>query len=136
MNYDSHKILLVDDNNLYLEGLNLALNHLYKNIIIQSVYDGEHLTQDLINDFEPDIIILDISMRTMGGLDALKNLRTFDTETPVLMLSMHDRKEYVEESLRLKANGFLLKDTGVDQIKVVINQLLLGENYFPETKPL
>ncbi len=46
------------------------------------------------------------------------------------MLSMHDRKEYLEQSIKLKANGFLLKDTDLNKLKQVIELLLSGENYF------
>lgn len=130
MNTEPKKILLVDDNPLYLEGLKLSLKLLFKNVDFKSINNGESLTKNLIEKFNPDIIISDISMKGIGGLKALENIRNDNIKTPVLMLSMHDRIEYLEQSIKLKANGFLLKDTDLNKLKQVIELLLSGENYF------
>ena len=129
---EPEKILLVDDNPLYLEGLKLSLNLLFKNVDLKCINNGESLTKNLIEKYNPDIIISDISMKGIGGLKALENIRNDNIKTPILMLSMHDRKEYLEQSIKLKANGFLLKDTDLNKLKQVIELLLSGENYFSE----
>ena len=106
---------------------------MFKNVDLKSINKGESLTKDLIEKFDPDIIISDISMNGIGGLKAIENIRNANIKTPVLMLSMHDRKEYLEQSIKLKANGFLLKDTGINKLNKVISLLLSGENYFTES---
>jgi two-component system, NarL family, response regulator DegU len=133
MTIEPKKILILDDSEIYTEALKLSLGFLFKNVDLKSINKGESLTKDLIEKFDPDIIISDISMNGIGGLKAIENIRNANIKTPVLMLSMHDRKEYLEQSIKLKANGFLLKDTGINKLNKVISLLLSGENYFTES---
>jgi DNA-binding NarL/FixJ family response regulator len=123
---DLRKILIVDDNNVFVETLSLTLKYLFEKIEIKSLSDGEFMTSDILLKIKPDIIILDISMPIIDGLTALKRLRNSNNNTPVLMLSMHDEKEYLETAKITGADAFLLKDSDIDLIKDVIIKIHNG----------
>jgi two-component system, NarL family, response regulator DegU len=124
------KILIVDDNNVFVETLSLTLKYLFKQIEIESLSDGKFMTSESLLNINADIIILDISMPIIGGLKALQIMRDNKNETPVLMLSMHDEKEYLNTARELGANGFLLKDSDIDLIKFVIEKIHSRNKYF------
>ena len=124
------KILIVDDNKVFVETLSLTLKYLFEQIEIKSLSDGNFMTSECLLKINADIIILDISMPIIGGLKALKIMRDNKNETPVLMLSMHDEKEYLNTARELGANGFLLKDSDIDLIKTVIEKIYSGNKYF------
>ncbi|MDC3388254.1 response regulator transcription factor [Flavobacteriaceae bacterium] len=126
------KILIVDDNNVFVETLSLTLKYLFKQIEIESLSDGKFMTSESLLNINADIIILDISMPIIGGLKALQIMRDNKNETPVLMLSMHDEKEYLNTARELGANGFLLKDSDIDLIKFVIEKIHSRNKYFME----
>ena len=66
-------------------------------------------------------------MPIIGGFKALDTLRNQNNNTPVLILSMHDEKEYLNTAIKLGANGFLLKDSDIDTIKYVLEKIHRGE---------
>jgi DNA-binding NarL/FixJ family response regulator len=76
------------------------------------------------------VVVLDISMPGMSGLDITSRLRTDSPGTKVLMLSMHDNAEYVLESVRAGAHGYLLKDTAATELREAIRTVCRGESYF------
>jgi DNA-binding NarL/FixJ family response regulator len=78
----------------------------------------------------PDVAVLDISMPGQSGLQVAAELRTRSPETRVLILSMHDNTEYVMESLRAGAHGYLLKDSAAMELRGAIRAVQRGESFF------
>ncbi len=78
----------------------------------------------------PDVVVLDISMPGESGLQVAARLRDTDPEPRVLILSMHDNAEYVLESVRAGAHGYLLKDTVAIELRSAIRTVCRGESYF------
>ncbi len=79
---------------------------------------------------QPDVVVLDISMPGESGLEVAARLRGTSPEPRVLILSMHDNAEYVLESVRAGAHGYLLKDTAAVELRSAIRTVCRGESYF------
>ena len=79
---------------------------------------------------QPDVVVLDISMPGESGLGVAARLRAQTPEPRVLILSMHDNAEYVLESVRAGAHGYLLKDTAATELRSAIRTVCRGESYF------
>lgn len=87
-------------------------------------------TLSLAAQLQPDVVVLDISMPGESGLKLAARLRAGTPERRVLILSMHDNPEYVLESVRAGANGYLLKDTAATELRSAIRAVCRGESYF------
>ena len=85
---------------------------------------------ELATALRPDVAVLDISMPDGSGLRLAADLRERSPETHVLILSMHDNTEYVLESLRAGAHGYLLKDTAATELRDAIRAVQRGESFF------
>ena len=118
-------VLLIDDHALFRSGLETLLER--QGIeVIAAVGDGQEglaAAQEL----EPDIILLDLRMPDMDGLDVLRRLRERDTETPVVMLTTSNEDRDLVESLRSGAQGYLLKDMEPSELVSALHSILRGE---------
>jgi len=79
---------------------------------------------------QPDVVVLDISMPGESGLQVVGRLRDGSPEPRILILSMHENAEYVLESVRAGAHGYLLKDTAATELRSAIRTVCRGESYF------
>lgn len=84
----------------------------------------------LVLELHPDVVVLDISMPGVTGLEVAARLRRSSPDTRILILSMHDQAEYVLESVRAGAHGYLLKDTAATELREAIRAVCQGESYF------
>jgi len=81
-------------------------------------------------ELQPDVVVLDISMPGVTGLEVAGRLRASSPDTRILILSMHDQAEYVLESVRAGAHGYLLKDTAATELREAIRAVCQGGSYF------
>lgn len=113
------KIILAEDKALMRKSL-IALLKEYPNFeIIGEASNGKDLL-NLLKDLEPDIVLLDIEMPVMNGIEALKIIRTRFPEVKVIVLSIHNDLVYVRNSLALGARGYLAKDCLPEQLERAI----------------
>ena len=84
----------------------------------------------LAAELRPDIVVLDISMPDQSGLEVAARLRSASAAPRILILSMHNNAEYVLESVRAGAHGYLLKDTAAAELRTAIRAVCRGESYF------
>lgn len=128
MNKKQIKVLIADDHALMRQGLKQILE-LEDNIeIIAQASNGEeaiHETQT----HKPDVILLDINMPKLNGIEALRRLRSMGVESKVIILTIHDDKEYLYETLNIGANGYVLKDADSDSLVKAINDVMDGKSY-------
>jgi DNA-binding NarL/FixJ family response regulator len=96
--------------------------------IVATVRDGEALV-DAAQRLRPDVIIADIQMPVMGGLEALRQLRAQGLDVPVLLLTAHDDVELATEAMRAGAAGFVLKQTAAVELLTAIGEVLQGRSY-------
>ena len=93
--------------------------------------DAQSATQAIVS-LRPDLVILDISLGGPDGLEILKQIRTRNTDLPVLVLSMHDETTYTERVLRAGANGYIMKQEATDLVLTAIRRILKGQVYVPD----
>jgi DNA-binding NarL/FixJ family response regulator len=93
--------------------------------------DSQSAIQAVVS-LRPDLVILDISLDGPDGLEILKQIRTRNTDLPVLVLSMHDETTYTERVLRAGANGYIMKQEATDLVLTAIRRILKGQVYVPD----
>ena len=122
-------VLLVDDHPMVQDGLTACLSY-YKDIeIIGSTHDGKSaLTQALA--LKPDVILMDISMPDMNGIDATEIITEQLADTKILIFSMHDSLEFVNSAMQAGASGYILKDTGSAEVYLAIKAVASGKIHF------
>ncbi|WP_031467398.1 response regulator [Sciscionella sediminilitoris] len=119
------KVLLADDEDLVRSGLRMILSSAGDIEIVAECDDGIGVPELALR-HQPDVVLLDIRMRTTDGLAALRKLRTLPHPPSVAMLTTFDVDEYVSEALRIGASGFLLKDTDPHQLVRAVRDLAAG----------
>ncbi|MBI4547433.1 MAG: response regulator transcription factor [Ignavibacteriae bacterium] len=124
----STKIILADDYKIVREGLRSILeNELRMQVIAQA--ENGRATVQFAKEHEPDIVIMDISMPDLNGIEATKQILAEVPGTKVIALSMHSDKKYVSEMLSAGAKGYLLKDCAVDELDRAIKTVLANKVY-------
>ncbi|MBI3587159.1 MAG: response regulator transcription factor [Ignavibacteriales bacterium] len=123
------RILLVDDHPIVREGLKSSLNSRKTMEVVGEASNGAEAIR-LAKDLKPDIILLDINMPLMNGLDASKRLRRETPHSKIIVLTMHDNKEYILRISQLGARGYVLKDSSPAELFRAIEIVLNGELFF------
>jgi DNA-binding NarL/FixJ family response regulator len=126
-----HKVLLVDDHPVVRQGLALLVGR-EPDLLVCGEADGAHTAFHAIENLQPDIVVLDISLAGPDGLDILKEIRIRSGSLPVLILSMHDESIYAERALRAGANGYIMKQEATEKVLVAIRKILRGDVYLSE----
>ncbi|WP_271412270.1 response regulator [Pseudomonas sp. Q1-7] len=90
--------------------------------------DGDQV-EALVESHDPDVLMLDLTMRRRSGLEALSIVRSRWPELPVILLSMHDTRDYVVKAMQMGATGYLLKDAAVVELQLSIQSVLGGHRY-------
>lgn len=126
---DTIRIMLVDDHSLVRDGIKSLLEDEEDFQVIAEVNSGQAAINKLA-EVNPDIIIMDIRMAGMSGIEATKQLVQQGASQRILMLSMHDSEEYVLQSIEAGAKGYLLKDAGREEFLKAIRTVHEGGLYF------
>ncbi|MDU9403183.1 response regulator transcription factor [Pseudomonas sp. zfem004] len=122
------RLLLVDDHSLIRAGVRALVSDLPDYLVVGEVEDGGQLLEQ-VQRLAPDIVLLDISMRSTSGLDALAQLRANGCDCKVLMLSMHTDPDLIMRALESGAHGYLLKDTSATELEQALAALRNNERY-------
>ena len=119
------KVIIIDDHTLFREGLQRLLVR-HEIDVISSVSNGNEGLKS-IEDKNPDIVLLDLRMPDISGIEVLKNIRQLQKNLPVVMLTTSDHEKDLIEALRNGASGYLLKDREPDDLVVALKDVLKGE---------
>ncbi len=128
MSNSKKRIFVVEDHPMVRERLAELVN---KEDDMEVCGEADNVTTalELIQQLNPDIIIIDITLRGSSGLDLIRTLRKSPIETPILTLSMHDETAYAHRALRAGANGFIMKNQASKEIVSAVRYVLSGEIY-------
>jgi DNA-binding NarL/FixJ family response regulator len=126
---DKIKIILVDDHHLFREGIKALLSGYDDIEIIGEAADGKDLFSKL-ESLQPDIIIMDISLHGMSGIEITKKIYMDLPEIKVLILTMYNNEEFIFNSLKAGARGFLPKTTSRNEMLEAIHAINSGKVFF------
>lgn len=121
-------ILLADDHAVLRSGLAALLNARPDMTVVGEAADGAELLS-LAADLRPDLILLDLSMPRLGGLEALPLLRQKSAESRILILTMHDDESYLRQALKAGASGYVLKKAADVELITAIQAVMRGDVY-------
>jgi len=122
------KILIADDHTMFREGLKHILAEYHDLVVADEANNGQEVLDKIWkNDY--DMVLLDITMPGMTGLEALKQLKNDKPKLPVLILSMHPEEQYAIRVLRAGASGYLTKESAPDELITAIRKISQGKKY-------
>ncbi|WP_340200644.1 response regulator transcription factor [Ascidiimonas sp. W6] len=126
---DTIQIVLADDHALVRDGIRALLEEETDLEVIGEVSNGKEAIA-LVLEKQPDILIIDIRMPEMDGIQTVENLNKNKTDVKCIILSMHDSEEYILNSVKAGASGYLLKDTDKTEFIKAIHVVSEGGKYF------
>ncbi|MBC2884472.1 response regulator transcription factor [Ochrobactrum sp. CM-21-5] len=123
------RVLLVDNHPLVLDGLRAVLET-YDDIEIVGTASNARIALDTAFSADPDVVLMDINMPQLNGIDAIELFKRQVPGARILMLSMHDSREYISTSIMRGASGYILKDVSTNEIVTAIHAVASGGTYF------
>lgn len=120
---------MVDDHQIVREGIANILKSLDNFDIVAEASNGAEAVK-LVKINKPDIVMMDINMPVMDGVEASHQIRMFDDKVKILILTMMEDEQYVYDALSANINGYIYKMGGLDDLVKAINTISSGENYF------
>jgi DNA-binding NarL/FixJ family response regulator len=125
------KVLLVDDHPILRAGLSKLINQEADMLVCGEAEDGPK-GFDLVSRLNPDVVVVDVSLKGGNGIELIKNLKASHPDLPMLVLSMHDETLYAERALRAGSRGYIMKEEAIEQVLVGIRKVLAGEIFLSE----
>jgi len=121
------RVLLADDHDIVIEGLRRVLNH--PDIeIVGAVHDGRSLLR-AAKEIQPDIIVTDVTMPLLNGIDATRQIRERDPGVKIIFLTMHPDVSFAAEALAAGGSGYVLKNSAGDELLTAIREAVSGRKY-------
>ena len=126
------RILIVDDHPIVRRGLAELVDQ-QAGLVVSGQAEDAHQAMEAIRAQEPDMVIVDISLKETSGLELIKDIKTRHPGLPVLTLSMHDESLYAERALRAGAKGYIMKQQATEELVMAIRKVLDGQVYVSDT---
>ena len=124
------RVLLVDDHPIVRQGLGQLINEEPDLSVCAEAEDFQQALASL--DCNPDVAIVDISLKERSGIELIKEIRSRKPQLPILVLSMHDESLHAERVLRAGAKGYIMKQEATEQVMNAIRKVLKGEVYLSD----
>lgn len=122
-------IIIADDHQLFRKGVKALINSGENLEVVGEASDAPELL-DLLHKTKTDVLLLDISLPSGSGLELLEKVKTQFPAIKCIMLTMHEERQYVMQSLKKGADGYLLKEADETELKEAIRQVYAGKKYF------
>ncbi|MFK0688903.1 response regulator [Mesorhizobium sp. IMUNJ 23033] len=123
------KVLLIDNHPLVLDGLKAVLET-FDHIEVVGTAGLAHAGLEIGRQTRPQVVLMDINMPKLSGIDAIELFRRELADARIVMLSMHESREYISSSVMRGASGYILKDVSTDEIVAAIETVAGGGTYF------
>ncbi len=120
-----HRILVIDDQTIVRQGIISLLSLAPELLVVAEAANGSDIV-NLVQQHQVDVVLMDIQMPQVNGIEALKLLRQADVKTPVLFLTTFDDNQQVLQAMQAGANGYLLKDVALPTLVNAIEQIAKG----------
>lgn len=127
------QVMIVDDHAMVRHGLAMLINAAPDMEVWGDAEDGGEAIAKLESEHHPDIVLVDLSLKTLSGMDLIKSIRIMIPSLPMLVVSMHNEHAYAERALRAGARGYLMKDVAGEVLINAIRVVLKGNYYLSET---
>ena len=125
------RIVVVDDHPVVREGIRVCLRDWKDMKIVGEARDGAEGIEQ-VRATHPDVVLLDLTMPKMGGLEALPGIRRADPRTRVIVLTVHNTREYVRQAIAANVDGYLLKDTAPTEYMDAIRTVMDGKFFISD----
>jgi DNA-binding NarL/FixJ family response regulator len=131
-NENKTQVLIVDDHPVVRDGLTTIINH-ERDLNVCGEADDAHETLKAVTELKPDVVVLDISLKSSDGIELTKSIKARHPKLSVIVLSVHDESVYAERALLAGAKAYLMKDAVSENIVKAIRTVLSGEIYVSNT---
>ena len=128
-------VLIVDDHPIVRDGYRRLLTAMPEIGSISEAADGEAALASY-RQHGPDVVIMDLTMPGMGGLEAIRRVREFDASARILVFSMHDSEALIDRCIALGVQGYLIKSSGQDQLLEAVRQIAAGRPYMDSSQAM
>ncbi len=126
------QVMLVDDHCMVRQGLSMLINEEHDMEVCCEAEDVGDAMDKLEMEHQPDIVLVDLSLKTLSGFELIKSIHILTPELPVLVVSMHDETVYAERALRTGARGYVMKHENGQTMILAIREVLKGNFYLSE----
>jgi DNA-binding NarL/FixJ family response regulator len=124
---DRMMVLLVEDHAIVRQGLRRLLEE--RGLVVAGEASDGRQAVKMARELDPDIVIMDITLPRLGGIEATRKIRKMNPDTKVIMLTIHDEESFIYKSLDAGANGYMVKDKATDDLLDAIDTVMRGEVY-------
>ncbi|MFC1798699.1 response regulator [Thermodesulfobacteriota bacterium] len=122
------KVLLADDHGIVREGLRRIVEESTDMTVVAEAADGKEAIQQ-VHEKTPDVVVVDISMPGMDGLEVVGQLQGYYPKLPIIILTMHEEEQYVVRAIEAGAKGYVTKRSAPEQLVKAIRKVLAGGRY-------
>jgi len=126
------KVAIVDDHKMFRDGIAYILNSTQGYQVLWTAEDRATTLSKLKSNY-PDILLVDISLGNENGIDLTEEIINLYEDVLILGLSMHHEEEYIVKMMEKGAKGYLLKDSGIEELKKALSKLMEGDYYYNDT---
>jgi len=127
-------IFIVDDHGVVIEGIKSAFREREEYEVIGSAYDGRQAIE-MVEAMRPDIVIMDISMPDLNGIEATKRIKELSSDIKIIIYTMFSNEEFVIELFKSGISGYVLKQDPFSDLVLAIDAVKAGGSYFSTTAP-
>ena len=125
------RVLLADDHSIVRAGLRRIIEDAGDIEVIAEADDGREAIR-LVREYSPDVAVVDISMPGLDGLEVISQLQTFNSDIPILILTMHEEGQYVVRAIEAGAMGYITKQSAPEQLVNAIRKVHAGNRYLTD----
>lgn len=123
------KIVIADDHQMFIDGIRSLLAGNSSLQIVAEAHNGSEALQAIVQQ-QANLVLLDVNMPVMDGLSALKELKEKHPAVKVIMLTMHNSSDHIQKLLKAGADGYILKNTGKEELSLGIETVMRGKSFF------